>query len=49
MTEDQRLDRTEREGMLIFDAGMTVHEAVTHCNRFSDIYGFVEIEEQEEP
>ena len=45
MTQEQRVARAEREGILIYDAGCSEGEARYYCNCFPDEYGVVDIEE----
>lgn len=47
MTLSQTDARTEKLGFLVYDCGMTRREAERWCNARRDVYGYVEIEEEQ--
>ena len=44
MTEAQRIDRIEREGIMIHDGGCSEPEAIQYCDSRPDIYGIRDVE-----
>ena len=47
MTPAQTDARTEKLGFLVYDCGMTRREAERWCNARRDVYGYVEIKEEQ--
>ena len=48
MTPDQKYNREERIGIMVFEGKMTEEFAQAYCDRFPDVYGIREVTERQD-